>query len=774
MDLQASRINGHDAPIQLVKDDLLNGLGIAKAIHRVLSTTPPEWSTRVGLYGPWGSGKTSVLNLLRALEESDGALVISFSAWSATEENGVVAQFYSILNDKLQEESAGLPRKQWIKAAVKRGMRFRFLGQLAKASVEEFAPIPPSLTKAATRALSALATSASAWAKIGREDLKAIVALLKGRRVVVFIDDLDRADPKILPKTLLAMRELLDWPGFSFVLAFDKRVISTALSEYSTAFGDDAQGFLEKVIDVPFDIPDTTLYQRRRLTESAFRACCDTMPLEAITAILPVLPSEPRRVKLIARMMGALRPSLNRHRAQDVDWTGLGFYLVVKEASQAAADWVVKAATAETVNWMLLAGDKDERENKQQEMKEVLLDLLSTPKRPPDTERIVDAALRLLRHWLVVSSDVVLYWVGLAYREPSITLLELQKLRADFAQHKDASTIDAVIDKLAYGAVTPLQDIVNDLLEVALANYGLVLNAMADAHTTVEWETRYAEAQESLLLLEHLWLQQANETLAVAATQGPTTAKLLNLFGRWLTWTRNEGEPVLRRREQDLVLAATARCVNPELLFAETDPFRNSNMADSQERAEIMAAWINKIRDMLAPRVVSRLCEKFALVDGLAPVANGDDKLSTWLVESRDSPLYTKAELRKQFIEALQGERDASKPARATLSKNARLYLEQLLFRTRNGSWGGVEHAKLIHAMDPEIVPTAWTAVVSVPVPYRMRSSLRELRENLLGIGVTSDLLPEPSWLAEEGQDERKVSGAGASAAALHIPASTP
>lgn len=122
----------------------------------MLSTTPPAWSTRVGLYGPWGSGKTSILNLLRTLEEADGAFVLSFSAWSSTGESGVISQFYATLADRLREEQIQLPIKQRAKAAVGKARPFGFLARLGRIGVEELAPVPPLITKAATEALSKL------------------------------------------------------------------------------------------------------------------------------------------------------------------------------------------------------------------------------------------------------------------------------------------------------------------------------------------------------------------------------------------------------------------------------------------------------------------------------------------------------------------------------------------------------------------------------------------------------------------------------------------
>lgn len=748
--IQHSSVGGHDAPIESVNEDLLNGVGVARAIHRVLTTTPSNWSTRVGLYGAWGSGKTSILNLLRTLEEADGAMVLSFSAWFAAGESGVISQFYATLEERLRRESFRLPIKQRAKSVMAKLGRFGGVAGFFKTGVEELAPVPPSVTKIATEALSKLSSAASDWTKIGAKDLEAIAKLLKGRRVVVFIDDLDRADPRLIPKTLLAMRELLDWPGFSFVLAFDKRAISSALSEYSTAFGDDAQGFLEKVIDIPFEVPVAGEVLKKRLSLPVFKACCDVMPMEAVVAILPVLPSQPRRVKLIARMMGALRPSLVRHSTAEVDWVGISLYLVVKESSELLVDWVVRSATADGTDWILWAGNEQERKKKEEDTKAELLALLSTPKPPVDAERVVAAAFRLLQHWDMTSSDTILYWVGIVYHEPAVTLSEIRELRDQFDDNELPSAIDSGIRQAMDIAGVSEIESATDYLAAAISIYDQALDAMAEARTNGEWETRHAVAQKSILLLEYLWTQKNNAALIAATSMGPITVTLHGLVNRWLTWTRNDGELSLREREKRLALIASNYCDDPELIYVETDPFWNSPLTGSRESAEVIKAWRCILRDALAPRVVSRFCQKFLETDGLLSVAAGDDPLGPWLVENKESPLYTSAEMTNILIETLKSGRGASDSVRTELSKNTQLYLRQLLFQTRDASWGGMEHAIEINERLPELIPTAWSAITDVAVPFRMRSTLRKLHVDLIGINVAVENLPKPIWLVED------------------------
>jgi predicted KAP-like P-loop ATPase len=116
----------------------------------------------------------------------------------------------------------------------------------------------------------------------------------------VFIDDLDRTDPTVVPKLLLALRELLDVPKFVFVLAFDRGTVSRALAEYNTAWGPWGEAILEKIIDFPFELPTPTPGQVKALAVRQFGELCPFVPLDRLNEVAALLPDNPRRLKLFA------------------------------------------------------------------------------------------------------------------------------------------------------------------------------------------------------------------------------------------------------------------------------------------------------------------------------------------------------------------------------------------------------------------------------------------------------------------------------------------
>ena len=86
------------------------------------------------------------------------------------------------------------------------------------------------------------------------------------KRVVVLVDDLDRVDPTLVPQLLLAFREVLDLPGFAFVLGFDDEMVGVALERYHPAWKD-GRNFIDKIVDFRFALPQVTASQRIRLLQ---------------------------------------------------------------------------------------------------------------------------------------------------------------------------------------------------------------------------------------------------------------------------------------------------------------------------------------------------------------------------------------------------------------------------------------------------------------------------------------------------------------------------
>ncbi len=98
-----------------------------------------------------------------------------------------------------------------------------------------------------------------------REDLEDFAGNLPDRpdhkmKVVVFIDDLDRCDPKKSVEVLEAIKLLLELDRFIVFLALDARIITQAVEQHYGKVLTEAEitgyEYLDKIVQIPFSIPD--------------------------------------------------------------------------------------------------------------------------------------------------------------------------------------------------------------------------------------------------------------------------------------------------------------------------------------------------------------------------------------------------------------------------------------------------------------------------------------------------------------------------------------
>ena len=84
--------------------------------------------------------------------------------------------------------------------------------------------------------------------------------LPKESKVIVFIDDLDRCDPKKAVEVLEAVKLLLELDRFIVFLALDARIITQAIEEHYGNVLKDAEitgyEYLDKIVQIPFSIPN--------------------------------------------------------------------------------------------------------------------------------------------------------------------------------------------------------------------------------------------------------------------------------------------------------------------------------------------------------------------------------------------------------------------------------------------------------------------------------------------------------------------------------------
>lgn len=227
----------------------------------------------LGLSGSWGSGKTSVLELVqrtideRMAQQGSKVLVISTQPWrydpAVGPKESLIAEVLEALAKEIQtdvgDEAKGLLKRlagrvNWAKAfkvAAKAGIALQLpsiddvLGLIKENPAEDESP---------ERGLAGF-----------REDFEELLAsegLRHISRVVVLVDDLDRCLPETVIETLEAIRLFLSAKGMSFVIAADEDRVADALqqrlkatAESDTGAESPAKLYLHKIVQTTIPLP---------------------------------------------------------------------------------------------------------------------------------------------------------------------------------------------------------------------------------------------------------------------------------------------------------------------------------------------------------------------------------------------------------------------------------------------------------------------------------------------------------------------------------------
>jgi hypothetical protein len=239
--------------------DLLGYDYLAAALVEVL-TEPRLLPVTVGVFGDWGSGKSSLMKIASSdLQDRGRVATIEFSAWQFEGYEDVKAALMQVIMRRLQQEQGLsengnrlrdrlLKRVDWFYAISLAATR---IATLTPPTLEELQKaVKPPGDEEQTQAIQEF-----------RDDFAALLAEIEDIDVLaVFIDDLDRCLPSTIIETFEAIRLFLAVPKTAFVIAADERVIRYAIrSRYPAEAGVDlGRDYLEKIVQVPIRVPPLT------------------------------------------------------------------------------------------------------------------------------------------------------------------------------------------------------------------------------------------------------------------------------------------------------------------------------------------------------------------------------------------------------------------------------------------------------------------------------------------------------------------------------------
>lgn len=284
--------------MNIMSDDYATQDLIGHAVYRdglieMIGTVKSKGSFTIGVFGDWGTGKTSILKQIQSsLDEADiqndqPVITIWFNPWQFVSDEHLIIPFFHTFISSLERASEKSLLEKWkpqifkllskiahVPISIVYGMEAKFGVPFlleskftASKTIEYQKKVEEEIEK---RYKEIQETDIDAAAKKYESTYYNLIGLLQdvvselNARFVVFIDDLDRCLPDRAVQLLEGLKVLLDIPNFIFVVGVSREVIERGIRiRYKELFDTSSRNvlsnleveYIDKIIQFPFSLP---------------------------------------------------------------------------------------------------------------------------------------------------------------------------------------------------------------------------------------------------------------------------------------------------------------------------------------------------------------------------------------------------------------------------------------------------------------------------------------------------------------------------------------
>jgi predicted KAP-like P-loop ATPase len=240
----------NDSPIESAEDDRYGITPFAKSIAKSILSIKQPIGTAIALNGPWGSGKSSAVNLIRtALQEADDdkLVVTEFKCWWYRGEEALALAFLQNLHTVLKD-SLGDKVKDFIPKLARNLLQAGpVIGQAVSLASGE--PLGTAISSG-TKFLSTFFPEGATVEKTFRQLAK--ILEVEDRRCLVIIDDIDRLSPDEALGVFRLVKSVGRLPNVMYLLVFERELAEKMVQE---RYPSEGPQFLEKIIQAGFELP---------------------------------------------------------------------------------------------------------------------------------------------------------------------------------------------------------------------------------------------------------------------------------------------------------------------------------------------------------------------------------------------------------------------------------------------------------------------------------------------------------------------------------------
>ena len=232
-----------DKPINSPDEDKFGFKPLAEAIADSISRMTRPEGTVIAINGPWGSGKSSFINLVRHhLDESlkKGDLkIVDFKCWWFSGSEALTIAYFRELY------SAMKPSLTW-KTKIPLKIALSKLGRyLSLVNVGIAGKIISTIGKILVQANTVESLHKKLSCTLADMDSK----------YLIIIDDIDRLSPEDAVLIFRLVKSVGGLPNVMYLLAYDRQLAEKIVSE---RYPSEGPHYLEKIVQASFDLPEPT------------------------------------------------------------------------------------------------------------------------------------------------------------------------------------------------------------------------------------------------------------------------------------------------------------------------------------------------------------------------------------------------------------------------------------------------------------------------------------------------------------------------------------